>query len=74
MQRRRGTVYTLVPFTFLVTMTIWALLVQLRGYWNTGNMLLVAMDLVFLTTTIWVGLEALGALSRSRGRGGNAAA
>ncbi len=66
MKGKRGTIYTLAPFTFLVTMTIWALLVQLRGYWEQGNMLLVVMDLVILITTIWVGLEALGALNRAR--------
>ena len=74
MKRRRGTVYTLVPFVFLVTMTIWALLVQLRGYWEDGTTLLVVMDLVILTTTIWVALEALGALNRSRRGGENAGA
>ncbi len=66
MKKGRGTVYTLAPFAFLVTMTIAALIVQLRGYWNQGAMLLVVMDVVILVTTIWVGLEALGALNRAR--------
>ncbi len=69
MKKGRGTVYTLAPFTFLITMTIWALLVQLRGYWDQRNLLLVAMDVVILITTIWVGLEALGALNRARTEG-----
>ena len=66
MKKGRGTVYTLAPFAFLISMTIWALLVQLRGYWDQGNLLLVAMDVIILITSIWVGLEALGALNRAR--------
>ena len=72
LKRRRGTIYTLVPFAFLVTMTVWALLVQLRGYWEAGNIPLVAIDIVILITAIWVGLEALGALNRSRKGGEDA--
>ena len=70
---RRGTIYTLGPFAFLVTMTVWALLVQLRGYWEAGNIPLVAIDIVILITAIWVGLEALGALNRARKGGEDAA-
>lgn len=72
LKRRRGTIYTLGPFAFLVTMTVWALLVQLRGYWEAGNIPLVAIDIVILITAIWVGLEALGALNRSRKGGEDA--
>ena len=53
-------------------MTVWALLVQLRGYWEAGNIPLVAIDIVILITAIWVGLEALGALNRSRKGGEDA--
>jgi len=66
MKQRRPTVYTLVPFAFLITMTILALLVQLRGFWDTGRYVLVVMDIVILAATIWVALEALGALGRTR--------
>jgi carbon starvation protein len=66
MKNRRPTVYTLVPFTFLITMTILALLVQLRGFWDAGRYVLVALDVVILAATIWVALEALAALRRTR--------
>jgi carbon starvation protein len=69
MKRGRPTVYTLVPFAFLIVMTTLALLVQLRGFWDAGRYVLVVMDLVILAATIWVALEALGALQRARREG-----
>ncbi|HSJ23753.1 MAG TPA: carbon starvation protein A [Longimicrobiales bacterium] len=69
LKKGRPTVYTLVPFAFLITMTVMALLVQLRGFWDAGRYVLVLMDVVILAATIWVALEALGALRRT-GRGG----
>jgi carbon starvation protein len=65
MKQRRPTIYTLVPFAFLIVMTILALLVQLRGFWNTGRMFLVVMDVIILAATILVALEALAALRRT---------
>lgn len=75
-KKGRSSAPVLVPFVFLVIMTLWALLVQLRGYWVDGNYPLAIMDLVILVTTIWVGLESLGALQKARkhARRGSAAA
>jgi carbon starvation protein len=66
MKQGRPTVYTLVPFVFLITMTVLALLVQLRGFWEAGRYVLVLMDVIILAATIWVALEALAALRRAR--------
>lgn len=66
LKRSRRVVFTLVPFVFLVSMTVWALLVQLRQWWDEGRTLLVVMDVVILIAAVWVGLEAMGALNRAR--------
>src|SRR5690606_21346640 len=66
MKLGRPTLYTLIPFAFVLSMTIFALLIQLAGFWNQGRYFLVAMDLLILVATIWVALEALGALSKAR--------
>ncbi len=66
MKKGRPTVYTLVPFAFIVFMTTFGLLIQLRDFWNQGRHFLVALDLVILVVAIWVGLEALGALVRAK--------
>jgi carbon starvation protein len=66
MKKGRPTFFTLAPFAFLLTMTILALLVQLRGFWDNGRYVLVVMDVAILAATIWVALEALAALRRTK--------
>ena len=61
----RPTIYTLLPFAFLLTVTILALRDQLLGFWSQGQIFLVVMDVVILGATIWVALEALVALRRA---------
>jgi carbon starvation protein len=69
LKKGRPTIYTLAPMAFLLTMTILALLVQLAGFWQQERYFLVFMDLVILVVTIWVALEALGALMKARREG-----
>ncbi|HUF27301.1 MAG TPA: carbon starvation protein A [Gemmatimonadaceae bacterium] len=71
LKMKRPTVYTLVPFIFLIVMTILALLVQLRGFWERSQYFLVFVDILILVATIWVALESLGALRRARTQGGS---
>ena len=55
-----------VPFVFLMTMATLALLVQLRQFWEGEQYFLVFLDLVILVAAIFVMLESLGALRRTR--------
>jgi len=66
LKQGRATIYTLTPFAFLLTMTIVALLIQLRTFWEQGNRFLAFLDVVILIATIWVALEAFAALQRAR--------
>ncbi|MDN7132511.1 carbon starvation protein A [Halomonas sp. MC140] len=58
--------YTLAPLCFLLVMTILALLIQLRTFWNQDNMFLLVMDIVVLVAAIMVAMECASALKRSR--------
>lgn len=58
--------YTLAPLCFLLVMTILALLLQLRTFWNQGNMFLLVLDIVVLIAAIMVAMECAAALKRSR--------
>ncbi|WP_434985805.1 carbon starvation CstA family protein [Vreelandella zhaodongensis] len=58
--------YTLAPLCFLLVMTILALLIQLRTFWNQGNMFLLVLDIVVLIAAIMVAMECASALKRSR--------
>jgi carbon starvation protein len=57
---------TVVPLTFLIVMTIPALIIQLRGFYAVGNYFLIGMDLLILGASILVALEALAAFGRAR--------
>jgi len=58
--------FTLAPLCFLLVMTILALLMQLRTFWNQGNMFLLVLDIVVLVAAIMVAMECASALKRSR--------
>jgi carbon starvation protein len=62
----RKTWVTVIPLTFLLVMTIPALLIQLRGFYNAGNYFLIVMDLLILGASILVMLEAFSAFGKAR--------
>lgn len=58
--------YTLVPLCFLLTMTILALLTQLKGFYTSGKYFLLCLDVVVLVASIFVAFECASALKRQR--------
>jgi carbon starvation protein len=62
---------TVIPLTFLILMTIPALIIQLWGFWNAQNYFLVVLDLIILGAGILVALEAFAALGRARREAAN---
>ncbi len=55
--------FTAVPLAFLLTMSVYALLVQLGQFYRQENWLLLGMDIVILLAALWVALEAVIAMS-----------
>jgi carbon starvation protein len=66
MKLGRRSRFTLIPFAFLITMALLALIVQLRQFVERGQWFLAGLDLLILVATIWVVLESLSALNRTR--------
>ena len=66
LQLGRPVVFTLVPMAFVLTMTVLALLIQLAGFWRSGDYLLAGLDALILVASILVALEAFAALRRAR--------
>ncbi|MGM0905332.1 MAG: carbon starvation CstA family protein [Pseudomonadota bacterium] len=58
--------YTLLPLIFLLIMTVFALIVQLKGFYDSGDWFLMGLDLVVLVAAIWIALEASAGLSKIR--------
>jgi len=56
--------YTLGPLTFLLVMTVFALLIQLKTFFTDGNWLLIIMDIIILIATILVTFESLSVLRK----------
>jgi len=63
---RRPTWPVLIPLVFVLTVSLWAAVVQVRGFWETQNWLLLAIDLVIIVCAIWVTVEAFAAMNRAR--------
>lgn len=57
---------TLLPLLFLLVMTIYALLIQLMGFYQKSDWFLFSLDLVVLIAAIWISLEAASTLTRLR--------
>ena len=47
-------------------MTLYALFIQLGTFWSEGNWLLLVLDIVILVASLWVMVEALGAMRKAR--------
>lgn len=66
LKKGRPTLYTLAPLTFLLIMTVFALIIQLRSFWEQGNYFLLVTDLLILVAAILVALESMAAFTRAR--------
>ncbi|MCT7654122.1 carbon starvation protein A [Oceanimonas sp. NS1] len=62
----RPMLVTLIPLLFLLVMTVLALLIQLKGFYEQANWFLFGLDLVVLAAAILVALECGSTLNRLR--------
>jgi len=71
---RRPVVYTVVPMVAMLSMSMWAIVVTLFGFWENPNLTpvhrwsLTVVTLVVMAMSLWLIVEGL--LSFARGRGG----
>lgn len=63
---KRPAYFTLIPLVFLLIMTILALLIQLKGFYNEQNWFLFGLDGVILVAAIGIALEAASTMARVR--------
>ena len=64
-KRGRPAIYTLAPLVFLLVMTLFALLIQLKSFYEKQDWFLLALDLVVLVAALLVTLECTAALKRA---------
>jgi carbon starvation protein len=65
-RRGRNPIAQLVPLAFLLTMTTWALILNLIDFVQEGDWLLAPLDLIILVLAGWLIVEAALALQRAR--------
>ncbi len=59
-------IYTLIPFLFMVVMTTWAMIIQLKNYLMSGTIHLFIIGLIIVVLEVWMIIEAFLVLSRGK--------
>lgn len=68
--------FTLIPMALLLVVSVLALMLQLKTFYDQGNWLLIVLDAIILVASVMVTLECISVLKRywgERGKGANAA-
>ena len=58
-QNGRNYVYTLLPMAFMLTVTIIAMVIDIRKYWNGGQLLLWGVATSIFVLSVWLLVEAV---------------
>jgi carbon starvation protein len=66
LRNNRNPLAQIIPLTFLLTMTTWALFVQLGTLWDDRDWLLLGLDLVIFVLALWLIVEAVMGLRRAQ--------
>ncbi|GAB4086876.1 carbon starvation protein A [Myceligenerans cantabricum] len=65
LQRKRNAIAALVPLVFVLCMSVAALIVQLRSFYEGGQWLQLVLDVIILVASLWVALEAAIAMVKA---------
>jgi len=74
LRRGRNPLAVLVPLTFLLVMTSWALIINLVRFVEQGEWVLATLDAVIFVLAMWLIVEAFSAISHARAEGARAPA
>ena len=59
-------VYTVIPMLFLLVMTVWAMILNLRQYFLDGNVVLILFGALILGSSLWILVQGYRALNELR--------
>jgi carbon starvation protein len=66
LRNRRNPLAQIIPLAFLLTMTTWALIVNLVHFWEAQDWFLLVIDLIIFALAAWLIVEAIFALRRAQ--------
>ena len=64
--RGRNPLAQIIPLVFLLSMTVWALFIQIGEFYAGGDWLLTIVDAIIFVLSLWLIVEAIGAFRRAR--------
>jgi len=64
--RGRNPLAQIIPLVFLLTMTVWALFIQVGEFYAGGDWLLTIVDALIFVLALWLIVEAIGAFRRAK--------
>jgi carbon starvation protein len=65
-QRRLNYLFALIPMVFMLVTTIVAMILNVRGFYNSGSYLLLAVGLMLLLLALWLTVEGVLGFARAR--------
>ncbi|MDX1396695.1 MAG: carbon starvation protein A [Gemmatimonadota bacterium] len=65
-RQKRPAWVTMIPMGFLLLMTTWAMLINIRGFWGNDQTMLLVFGAAIFVLEIWLLFEAAAALKRVR--------
>lgn len=72
-KRGKPILYTLIPMVFMVVMTGWGMILNMKNFFVTHNWLLFGLDLAILLLEVWMILEAVRVLVKTLSTGARVA-
>ncbi len=64
---KRPVIYTLVPMALMLSVTVWAMVINIQGFWEKSQWFLLSVSLTMLGISVWLLAEALMAFGHERG-------
>lgn len=64
--RKIPVIYTMIPMIFVLVMTIWAMLINLRNYFAEGKIVLIIFGLLILGGVFWIISEGIRAFNNGQ--------
>ncbi len=58
-KRGKPVLLTAIPMVFMVFMTGWAMIVNIKGFFDTGNWLLVSINAIIIVFVVWMIVEVV---------------
>jgi len=58
-RRKSGVIYTMIPMVFMILMTGWAMIINIRNFYSAANWLLFCIGLITLLLETWMIIESI---------------